>query len=122
MRTKALLCAAGILAAGAATSMAQVYSLNVVGYVTVNLTNQAPTRLTLVANQLDLDGTGTNNTLLTFLGTNLPVNTIAYGMNSGVGNFSQSKWGGTTWFPAGPAPVVAGCQPGSGLVVALPSG
>jgi hypothetical protein len=34
MRTKTLLCAA-ILAAGAATSMAQVYSLNVVGYVNV---------------------------------------------------------------------------------------
>src|SRR6059036_1804778 len=40
MRTKTLICAATLLAAGAATSMAQnVYSLNVVGYVQVSLTN-----------------------------------------------------------------------------------
>lgn len=38
MRTKALLCAAAVVAAGAVTSMAQnVYSLNVVGYVNVTV-------------------------------------------------------------------------------------
>src|ERR1700674_3452751 len=40
MRTKTLICAAALLAAGVATSMAQsnVYSLNVVGYVNVPTT------------------------------------------------------------------------------------
>jgi hypothetical protein len=37
MRTKALLLAAAFAAAGVATSMAQVYSVNAVGYVNVNI-------------------------------------------------------------------------------------
>jgi hypothetical protein len=76
----------------------------------------------LVANQLDLDGTGTANTIYSFLGTNLPSQTAAFGMNSGVGNFSKSTYNGAgTWFPI-PAAVTAGCQPGAGLVVQLPAG
>jgi hypothetical protein len=62
MRTKALLTAAAALAAGIITSNAQVYSQNIVGYTSlVNPTGQ----LTLIANPLDLDGTGTNNTVST---------------------------------------------------------
>jgi len=103
-------------------AQSNVYSLNVVGYVNVNLTSNAPTRLTLVANQLDLDGTGTNNTIYTFLGTNLPAQTAAFGMNPGVGNFSKSTYNGSgTWFPI-PAAVTAACQPGRGVVVQLPAG
>lgn len=55
MRTKTLLITAALSAAGALTSMAQtnVYSVNVVGYI--NLT--APPGFSLLANQLDVDGT-----------------------------------------------------------------
>src|SRR5882672_6022591 len=76
MRTKALLCAAGMLAAGAATCMAQgnVYSLNVVGYINVSYTN----KFQMVANQLDLDGSGTNNTVQTVFGTNVPSLSTVY--------------------------------------------
>ncbi|MCX7723419.1 MAG: hypothetical protein N2379_10260, partial [Verrucomicrobiae bacterium] len=76
MRTKTLLAAAAILAVPLATTVAQtnVYSQNVVGYINLTLTNQ----ITLVANQLDLDGTGTNNTVLTVLGTNVPVLTFVH--------------------------------------------
>jgi len=56
MRTKTLLCAAA-LAAGVASSMAQVYSLNVVGYVNVSTVGGAS--FNLVANPLN----NTNNNL-----------------------------------------------------------
>jgi hypothetical protein len=49
MRTKALFVAAALGAAGIVSSMAQVYSVNVVGYVNVNI----PTGFSLVANPLD---------------------------------------------------------------------
>src|SRR5437667_4436469 len=54
MRTKALLCAAGLLAAGVATSMAQsnVYSLNIVGYANVKIISGPG----LYNNPFDLDG------------------------------------------------------------------
>jgi len=59
MRTKALLCAAALLAAGVATSMAQsnVYSLNVVGYVNVVL----KPGLSLIANPLDAGNNSVSN-------------------------------------------------------------
>jgi len=83
MRTKALLCAAGLLAAGVASSLAQsnVYSLNVVGYANVPYTNG----FQMVANQLHSDSTGTNNTVLTVFGTNLPNSTKVYGYNPSTG-------------------------------------
>jgi hypothetical protein len=49
MRTKTILLAAVLSAAGAATSQAQVYSVNAVGYVNVSVTNT----FQLVANQLN---------------------------------------------------------------------
>jgi hypothetical protein len=49
MRTKALLLAAAFAAAGVATSMAQVYSVNAVGYVNVT----APAGYSLIANPLN---------------------------------------------------------------------
>jgi hypothetical protein len=72
MRTKILLTVAAALAAGLVSSNAQVYSANVVGYVNVVVTNG----YTLVANQMDLDLTGTNNSIYTVVGTNLPSGTI----------------------------------------------
>jgi hypothetical protein len=68
MRTKVLLGLAA-LAAGAVTATAQnVYSLNVVGYINLPLIEG----FNLVANQLDADGTGTNNTVAGVFSTNLP--------------------------------------------------
>jgi hypothetical protein len=68
MRTKVLIGLAA-LAAGAITATAQnVYSLNVVGYVNLPLVEG----FNLVANQLDADGTGTNNTVAGVFSTNLP--------------------------------------------------
>ena len=60
MRTKTLLIAAAALVAGIVSSEAQVYSANVVGYVSIPFTNSV---LALVAPTLDYDGTGTNNTI-----------------------------------------------------------
>jgi hypothetical protein len=65
MRTKTLFLTAAVLAAGIASSMAQsnVYSVNIVGYYSVNI--PANTK-TVVANQLD-NGTNTLNDLLAAL-------------------------------------------------------
>src|SRR5689334_11322152 len=59
MRTKAPLCAAALLAAGVATSMAQsnVYSLNVVGYVNVPLRPG----LSMINNPLDAGNNSVSN-------------------------------------------------------------
>jgi hypothetical protein len=72
MKTKTLLIAAAALAAGVMSSQAQgVYSQNIVGYVNIPV----PTGYSMIANPLDLDGTGTNNTVISVVGTNsLPVN------------------------------------------------
>jgi hypothetical protein len=121
MRTKALLCAAA-LAAGAATSMAQtVYSLNVVGYINVTLTNG----MNLIANQLDVDGTMTNNTLATVFGTNtLPNGTKALAFDAASGNFTSATYslGTGKWSNTGGQPDInAHLSPGSGVFVSIPT-
>jgi hypothetical protein len=81
MRTKTLLlAAAAALAAGILSSSAQVYSANVVGYVNIPLTNNV---LALVAPALDLDGTGTNNTVASLF-PNPAIGDTVYSFN-GVG-------------------------------------
>jgi hypothetical protein len=59
-----------IAVATALSAMAQpkVIVVNTIGYYTLSLSRG----FQIVANQLDLDGTGTNNTLYSVLGTNLP--------------------------------------------------
>jgi hypothetical protein len=59
MRTKTLLLTAAVAAAGIASSMAQVFSINVVGYANVVLRGDA--KYTLVANPFD-NGTGNSGT------------------------------------------------------------
>jgi hypothetical protein len=49
MRTKTLLLTAALCAAGAATSMAQVYSVNMVGYINQSI----PAGFSMIANQLN---------------------------------------------------------------------
>jgi hypothetical protein len=61
MRTKTLLLSAAALAAGVATSMAaNVYSVNVVGYINVTTSPG----FNMIANQLDVDGVDTVQTIL----------------------------------------------------------
>ena len=64
MRTKTLLLTAALAVAGSATSMAQVYSVNVVGYVNVDLV----AGYTMLANQLN---TSANNSLESIFGNSL---------------------------------------------------
>jgi hypothetical protein len=75
MRTKTLLIASAVaLAAAVTSSQAQstVYSANVVGYANLALT---PGGYELVTPTFDLDGTGTNGTISTVVGTNVAVGT-----------------------------------------------
>jgi hypothetical protein len=118
MRTKTLLLAVGALAAGLVTSQAQpVYSANVVGYVNIPLTNG----FNAVANQLDFDGTGTNNTILTSIGTNLPLSSKVETYDPTVPGYRfvtllSSGWSSGT---AGPY-VKQALQPGGGVFIFIP--
>ena len=109
MRIKTLLCAAGI-AALAIPAMAQtppVYSLNVVGYVQQPFVGGA---YAMVANQLDKDGTGTNNTILSVFSTNMPAGTILYKWNGGWVPYTYNKG---LWGPNSSASI----NPGEGVLV-----
>jgi hypothetical protein len=114
MRTKAIILGAALLAAGAATSMAQsnVYSLNVVGYINLNMTNG----YNLVANQLDFDGTGTNNTIIGVFSNNLPVGSIVYKFVSG--SFNNYIYGRGGWPPSANG---VSFNPGEALFITIPS-
>ena len=96
MRTKSIILSAALLAAGVASSMAQsnVYSQNVVGYINLPLTNG----LNLVANNLDYDGTGTNN-LMTNVLSGITINASVYKWDTNTAAFdiwSYSK-ASVTW-------------------------
>jgi len=117
MRTKVLICAAALVAASAFTSMAQnVYSINVVGYINIPLVEG----FQLIANQLDYDGTGTNNTTANVLGTGLPVNSVVYTWSGSA--YNQSTLGlvkGTTnlaWSGK------FSLNPGQGAWLSIPTG
>jgi len=128
MRTKALLCAAGLLAAGAATSLAQsVYSLNVVGYISqqssvvIGLTNG----FNLVANQLDHDFPPTflNNTVSNIFSTNMPNLTRVYGYNPATGTYGIATYlSSTTAWSGGQPNVNNALNPGKGVWVQIPAG
>lgn len=80
---KTLLIAAAALASGVISSQAQVYSQNIVGYV--NIPEMAGV-LSLESVPLDLDGTGTNNTLATvFSSPTVGDNLLTF--NSALGQF-----------------------------------
>jgi hypothetical protein len=88
MRTKRLLIAAAVLAAGIASSVAQtVYSANIVGYVNLTL----PAGYSLIANQLD-NGTNDLNTVF----PNAGFGDTIYMWNGT--SFSSSVYAGT-WGP-----------------------
>jgi len=108
MRTKTLLAAAAILAAGLASSLAQsnVYSLNVVGYANVSL----PAGFTIIGNPLQ----GTNNGINTVL-PNVPLGTLLYKYNNGFGSPAEFAGVGVGW------DVNQTLAPGEGAFIQVPS-
>ena len=119
MRTKTLVLAAAALAAGLATSVAQsnVYSLNIVGYVNLSLTNG----FTMMANQLDLDGTGTNNTVNSVFSTNLPGGAVVYAFSGGAFASPAASYSKKSGWTGDTNSVNAALNPGGGVFLALPS-
>jgi len=119
MKAKTLLIAAAALAAGIMTSQAQVYSQNIVGYINVPLVSG----FNFIANQLDYDGTGTNNSLYTSVGTNLPANSAVLYWNPATSLFSTTKLLSNGKWSANNQLVTNAVNPGSGffLQVAAPT-
>jgi len=116
MRTKVLLGLAA-LTAGAITASAQVYSLNVVGYVNLPLVEG----FNLVANQLDVDGYGTNNTIAGVFSTNLPLGkTTVYLWDAATSSYNSAQYatikGENKWSQDLPF------NPGQGAWVAIGAG
>ncbi len=109
MRTKTLLLTAALTAAGALSSMAQVYSVNIVGYI--NLT--VPKGFSMIANQLNATP---DNTIPSVIPAP-PENTTLYKFN-GTGynsfNFSADNPG---WFPANGT-----LAPGEGAFISIDPG
>jgi hypothetical protein len=99
-------------------AQSNVYSLNVVGYVNLTFTNG----FQMVANQLDFDGTGTNNTLSTVFGTSLPSLSKVYAYNASSATFAVATFnaGTGTWIGNTTA-ANAALQPGGGLFLSIPA-
>lgn len=98
-------------------AQSNVYSLNVVGYINLSLTNGYQ----MVANQLDLDGTGTNNTLGSVFSTNLPNLTQVLAWTASSQSFVLATYRASTGAFAGDTADVTsmGIQPGEGVFVSL---
>jgi hypothetical protein len=93
------------------TSQAQVYSQNIVGYINIPLVGG---QNNLICNQLDVDGTGTNNTLASLFSTNLPNNATLSAWN-GTGFDTAIYSTSTGWSTTSDKFVNAGIQPGIGF-------
>jgi hypothetical protein len=108
MRIKTLILTAALAAVGTATSMAQVYSQNAVGYVNITV----KPGYNVIANPLN----GTNNELNTVL---LLPDTLAgasmFRFDPGTGQFASYTYAGTAfgWFPPPGASSVL--DPGEGV-------
>lgn len=107
MRTKTLLLAAVLAALGSASSLAQVYSVNAVGYINLTI----PPGFTILANQLN----GTNNKLSTLLPA-AAIGTTVYKWVQGSQAFDSwtSLGPGGGWLGANPEPDV---NPGEACIV-----
>src|SRR5436189_3239599 len=93
MRTKTLLLAAVLSAAGIASSLAQVYSVNIVGYINLTLSPG----LNLITAQLK----GTNQNVNTVIATTTPAmadNSLLFTWNAAGQTFNQSQiYGSGQW-------------------------
>jgi hypothetical protein len=112
MRTKTLLLTAALSAAGALTSMAQVYSVNMVGYINLNI----PKGFSMIANQLNATP---DNTLGTVLAT-VPENTTVYKfVTSPSGHYVTSNFSVDN--PGWTVPGIT-LNPGEGCFIAVDGG
>jgi hypothetical protein len=111
MRTKTLLLTAALGAAGIASSMAQVYSANAVGYVNLSLGSG----FTIIANPLN----GTNNHLNTILPLpDTAAGTILYRFNPLTQGYVTATFFGSEdggWFSDSPANLIL--NPGEGAFI-----
>jgi hypothetical protein len=106
MRTKTLLLTAALSAAGALSSMAQVYSVNIVGYINLTL----PKGFSMIANQLNATP---DNKLSTVIPAP-PENTTIYKFNgNGYNTFNYSA-DNPGW-----APDTGTLAPGDGAFIAI---
>jgi len=117
MRTKTLLLSAAALAAGVATSMAaNVYSVNVVGYVNVNLVSG----YNLISNPLDVDGVDNVVTVMPVMVDG----TLLLPWNSSIGNFGAAISyiaAGNGWYDTSFNPATNNVPPGSSFFIQSPS-
>src|SRR5438876_2203881 len=109
MRTKTLLLAAVLSAAGVASSLAQVYSVNAVGYVNVSLT----AGLNLICNPLKVTAGNDLNHVLPL--TDADIGTTVYTYDT---SFHNSSYLGTTlgWTPN------LTVAPGQGFFISINAG
>lgn len=118
MKTKALILAAAFAAAGVATSSAQVYSVNAVGYVNVSL----PSGFSLVANPLNA-GAGNNTVAKLFsnITPSVPGNSKVFVFDNATGLFKTITFSplSQTWNP--PADAAIEITPGNGVFFQNPT-
>jgi hypothetical protein len=108
MRTKTLLVTAALSLAAVATSMAQVYSVNAVGYVNKTL----EPGFNLIANQLDRTP---DNKLDTLLG-GVPVESQVFKYSSNTGLYKADIYDGAAWLDAESGnPSATTVNPGEGF-------
>ena len=118
MRTKALVLSAAICAGGIATSMAQVFSENAVGYYTLQL----PQGFTMIANQFN-NGDNNLNTILPFddslIGAELIKWDVAGQTFMAADSFFGSAFQG--WVDVNYVPTATTLVPGEGAFINMPS-
>jgi len=111
MRTKTLLLSAALTAAGALTSMAQVYSVNIVGYINVSV----PHGFSMLGNQLN----ATPNNQLATLVPNPPNGTFVYKFNNASGTYTIDDFADGAW--EGDTSGAMTLNPGEGVFMFNPS-
>jgi hypothetical protein len=110
MRTKTLLLTAALCAAGAATSMAQVYSVNMVGYINQSI----PAGFSMIANQL-------NNSPDNRVASLFPApadTTKIYKFNVATGGFIIMEYADGEWTPNA---TTESLNPGDGAYIFAPA-
>jgi hypothetical protein len=113
MRTKSLVLAAVLSAAGVASSLAQVYSVNVVGYINLPLSPG----LNLITAQLK----GTNQNVNTLLGSatpTMPDNSLLFTWNPTAQRYDNALiGGGGVWYDGAGNPSTTTLSPGQAFFI-----
>jgi hypothetical protein len=111
MRTKTLLLTAALSAAGIATSMAQVYSVNAVGYVNTSLV----TGFNLISNPLDNKSSANGNSVANLFGDQLVNGGTVYKFNSATSQYQTFNYDSLAGWPAAATTTLV--PPGEGVFV-----